>query len=151
MYEGITLSIYETDILSVCEWQFYIFLKFWVMVKMKACRLLYAKPLHEPMPKCCQMDPLEQARFNHFRIFYSRKCIWKRCKQCLPFCTNIDKLIRFEGVTSFKIYRRNGNRNTVHTMLCIVFKYFTCSDFTWTYCEVVIAYAYFMNLSIDAY
>ena len=53
-------------------------------VQVMACRLSGAKPLPEPMLIYCQLDPQEQTSMkseSKYKIFRSRKCIWKCCQQ----------------------------------------------------------------------
>ena len=50
------------------------------MVQIMACRLFGAKPLSEPMPYYCQLDPLQQTSIELYlkcKHFHSRKRIWK--------------------------------------------------------------------------
>ena len=48
-------------------------------VQIMACRLDSAKPLSEPMPTYCQLEPKEHISIKFylkFKYFHSRKCIW---------------------------------------------------------------------------
>ena len=57
-----------------------------------ACRLDGAKPLSEPMPEYCKLDPCEQTSvksWSKFIYFHSRKRIWN-CRR--PFCLGLNVL-----------------------------------------------------------
>ena len=50
------------------------------LLQIMACRLFGAKPLSEPMPPCCQLDPKEHISVKFclkFKSFHSRKCTSK--------------------------------------------------------------------------
>ena len=67
------------------------------LVQIMACRLLGAKPLHEPLLVYCQLDSWEQisVKFkSEFYHFHSWKSIWKcRLPKWWPFCPAGDEFI----------------------------------------------------------
>ena len=68
------------------------------LVKIKACRMLCAKPLPEPMLVYCKVEPQEQTSMKSkstFKHFHSRKWVWKcRLPKCPPSCLSLTVLIR---------------------------------------------------------
>ena len=65
------------------------------LVQVMACRLFGAKPLPEPMPPYCQLDPCKQTsgKFeSKYKTFHSWKCTWKcRLPKWRPFCSGEDE------------------------------------------------------------
>ena len=66
------------------------------LVEIMACRLFAAKPLSKPRLDYCQLDPKEQTSVkfqSNYKIFHSRKCIWKyRLPTWRPFCPGGDEI-----------------------------------------------------------